>query len=75
MAKRGEGKAPMEAADSKVGTYIAYDKKGVEFWRREGFRAGRDTIPAGISLSMGAMQIVDPASGVVLGKWNPWNVI
>jgi hypothetical protein len=55
-----------------VGTYRAFDAKGRVLWECENFTAGKDKAPAGVSMSMSSMQIVDPESGEVLVKWNPW---
>jgi len=72
MAKRGEGKPTMESPIGKVGTYVAYDGSGNELWRRDEFEIGRDKVPSGIALAMKSMTIVDPATGDVISKWDPW---
>lgn len=60
---------------SEVGRYVAFDKDGNEIWRKDDFVIGHDTIPEGLSIGMKAMRIVDPKTGAVLKKWDPWDVL
>jgi hypothetical protein len=57
------------------GTYIAYNAAGDEIWRKEDFVIGKDEVPRGLSIGMKAMTIVNPKSGEILKRWNPWHVI
>ena len=61
--------------DRPVGTLIVYDRQGAEIHKAEDFTAGRDKMPAGISLTAGASVVLDPRTGEVLKRWDPWNVL
>lgn len=75
MARSSGGESKTwQAPAAKRGVYIAYDKKGEEIWRKDDFEAGRDSVPTGISIVMGAGEIIDPSSGEVVHRWNPWSV-
>ena len=64
-----------ERGKPTVGTYIAYDKAGKEIWRKEDFTRSHDSVPRGISITMGAGKCIDPKTGEVQFQWNPWNII
>lgn len=74
MAK-GSSKPPVEQTAGKVGVYIAYDGDGNELWRKDDFTVGRDKAPGGVLFAMKAMKIIDPKSGEVIARWNPWGVL
>lgn len=76
MAKRtGDAPAGAGSVEDTVGTLVAFDGRGAELFRAEGFRAGRDMVPRGVSMAMRASVLLDPSTGEVLRQWNPWGVL
>lgn len=59
----------------RVGTCRVYGPGGEVLWERDGFRVGVDVVPRRLSMSMVAMQVVDPSSGERVAVWNPWGVL
>jgi hypothetical protein len=58
-----------------VGTYVAYDRQGRVIWEKDGFVAGRDSVPFGISIVMGAGAIIDRSTGEIVSRWDPWGIL
>ena len=74
MAKRQERQSPDDAMQRTVNAVI-YDKKGNVLKDWPSFIIGRDTVGHGLSMSMGAAVFVDPKTGELVRKWDPWNVL
>jgi len=70
-AKQADGWAD----EVQIVTVVAYDRAGTEIRRLEGFRVGHDGVGHALSMVMGAALFVDPASGEVVRRWNPWGVL
>lgn len=76
MKRRGDSPAKeAPPVGETVGTMIAFGAGGVQLWSADGFRAGHDTVPRGVSMAMVASVLLDPATGEVLRQWNPWGAI
>ena len=57
----------------KSGTYRAYSKyDGELIYEKEDFTPRHDTIPFGISICMGAAELLDKKTGERIHSWNPW---
>ena len=63
------------ADEVKIVTLVAYDRAGTEIRRLENFRMGADSVGHALSMVMGAALFVDPSSGEVVRRWNPWGVL
>lgn len=57
------------------GVCVVYDRAGRELWRDDAFVLGVSVVPRRLSMSMGAMRVVDAGSGERLAQWNPWGVL
>ena len=53
---------------------VVYDKTGAVMAERE-FVLGRDVMGHGRSMAMGAVRFVDPVSGELVRKWDPWGLL
>lgn len=74
MAKVATTPKSSNARSEKIGTYVAYDANGKEFWRKENFEVHVDQVPVGVSIGMRAGRVIT-ANGEILSTWNPWGVI
>ena len=64
-----------EHGERPKGTLTVYDRKGNSIYVEEDFHAGHDKMPAGVAISAGGTVIVEPKTGEVLARWDPWNVL
>lgn len=52
-----------------------YDKAGGVLREWPGFVIGADSVGHGLSMAIGAARFVDPRSGELVRKWDPWNLL
>lgn len=52
-----------------------YDKAGGLLRDWPGFVIGRDRVGHGLSMAMGAAVFVDPRTGELVRRWDPWGVL
>jgi hypothetical protein len=53
---------------------VVYDKSG-QVMVQQPFTIGRDQMGHGRSMAMGAVRFVDPKTGKMVQKWDPWGIL
>ena len=61
--------------EHRVVLAVFYDKAGFPLREWPGFVVGKDAVGHGLSMAMGAARFVDPRSGELVRKWDPWGVL
>lgn len=61
--------------EHRVVTAIIYSKKGGILREWPGFVIGKDAVGHGLSMTMGAVRFIDPATGELVRAWDPWNLL
>ena len=59
----------------QVVTAVIYSKQGGILRELRGFVIGKDKVGHGLSMTMGAVRFIDPATGELVRAWNPWGVL
>ena len=75
MARGSGGRAERPEVEHVVVLAVFYDKAGFPLREWPGFVVGKDAVGHGLSMAMGAARFVDPKSGELVRKWDPWGVL
>lgn len=75
MAKRDVGRQRPDGPEYRTVDAVLFDKRGGVLREWPGFVIGADSVGHGLSMSMGAAVFVDPKSGELVRKWDPWGVL
>lgn len=75
MPKEAKHSSTGQHREEVTGTFVGYARDGSEIFRKEEWRDGVDQVSHGLSIGLGATQIIDPKSGEILHQWNPWDVL
>ena len=62
-------------AENRVVLAVVYAKQGGILRELPGFVIGKDKVGHGLSMSMGAARFIDPATGELVRKWDPWHLL
>ena len=61
--------------EHQVVTAVVYAKQGGIMRELKGFVIGKDKVGHSLSMTMGAVRFVDPSTGEVVRKWDPWGLL
>ena len=75
MAKREGVRQRPDGPELRTVDARLYDKSGVVLREWPGFVIGADQVGHGLSMAMGAVVFVDPGTGELVRKWDPWGVL
>lgn len=75
MAKREGGRQRPDGPECRTVDARFYDKTGGLLREWPEFVIGADSVGHGMSMAMGAAVFVDPATGELVRKWDPWGVL